>query len=517
MRELPERFKERMKEQLGAEYEAFLACFAEGESQTGLRVNTGKIAPGRFCGIAPFALEPIPWTENGFYTGKAEQVTKHPYYYAGLYYIQEPSAMLPASRLPISEGDRVLDLCAAPGGKATELASRLHGTGLLVANDVSASRAKALVKNLALWGCTNCCITGETPERLLAAFGCFFDKILVDAPCSGEGMFRKDGGLIESWKTRGPGEYAALQKEILDCAVQMLRPGGMVLYSTCTFSPEEDEQVIEWILDCHPELSLEQAEQAEGLSRGNPPCEKAIRVWPHKARGEGHFLALLRKAGAEEKDSADAAFLQMQQRSETRDKQNRRLDEGQMIRNWRPDEEQTSRNRQLDKGQMGWNRQPDKGKTGRSRLSGEEWTGRDNLPDEVQSFMARLPQRLLQNGVYRQIGEQCCLLPAGVTLPAKLRYLRTGLLLGTCKKGRFEPSQALAMALDGDGWPNVLRLTSGDDRVLRYLKGETLELRPGEEIEKGWALICVDGFPLGWGKAAGGTIKNKYYPGWRLQ
>ncbi len=462
MRELPERFKERMKEQLGAEYEAFLACFAEGESQTGLRVNTGKIAPGRFCEIAPFALEPIPWTENGFYTGKAEQVTKHPYYYAGLYYIQEPSAMLPASRLPISEGDRVLDLCAAPGGKATELASRLRGTGLLVANDVSASRAKALVKNLALWGCTNCCITGETPERLLAAFGCFFDKILVDAPCSGEGMFRKDGGLIESWKTRGPGEYAALQKEILDCAVQMLRPGGMVLYSTCTFSPEEDEQVIEWILDRHPELSLEQAEQAEGLSRGNPPCEKAIRVWPHRARGEGHFLALLRKAGAEERDSADAAFLQMQQRSETRDKQNRR-------------------------------------------------------PDEVQSFMARLPQRLLQNGVYRQIGEQCCLLPAGVTLPAKLRYLRTGLLLGTCKKGRFEPSQALAMALDGDGWPNVLRLTSGDDRVLRYLKGETLELRPGEEIGKGWALICVDGFPLGWGKAAGETIKNKYYPGWRLQ
>lgn len=462
MRELPERFKERMKEQLGAEYEAFLACFAEGESQTGLRVNTGKIAPGRFCGIAPFALEPIPWTENGFYTGKAEQVTKHPYYYAGLYYIQEPSAMLPASRLPISEGDRVLDLCAAPGGKATELASRLHGTGLLVANDVSASRAKALVKNLALWGCTNCCITGETPERLLAAFGCFFDKILVDAPCSGEGMFRKDGGLIESWKTRGPGEYAALQKEILDCAVQMLRPGGMVLYSTCTFSPEEDEQVIEWILDRHPELSLEQAEQAEGLSRGNPPCEKAIRVWPHKARGEGHFLALLRKAGAEARDSADAAFLQMRQTPETRDKQNRR-------------------------------------------------------PDEVQSFMARLPQRLLQNGVYRQIGEQCCLLPAGVTLPTKLRYLRTGLLLGTCKKGRFEPSQALAMALDGDGWPNVLRLTSGDDRVLRYLKGETLELRPGEEIGKGWALICVDGFPLGWGKAAGETIKNKYYPGWRLQ
>ena len=185
--------------------------------------------------------------------------------------------MLPASRLPVQPGDRVLDLCAAPGGKATELASRLEGRGLLVANDVSASRAKALLKNLTMWGCTNFCVTAETPEKLLARFGCFFDKILVDAPCSGEGMFRKDSGLISGWLERGPKEYAVLQKQILDCALAMLRPGGMLLYSTCTFAKEEDEDVIADALMRHPDLELVQAEGADGLSAGYPPCEKALR------------------------------------------------------------------------------------------------------------------------------------------------------------------------------------------------------------------------------------------------
>ena len=261
MAKLPEQFLDRMKEQLGDEYGAFLASY-EKESYAGLRVNTGKLTVEKFQTLAPFALRPIPWTGKGFYIGKTEQATKHPYYYAGLYYIQEPSAMLPASRLPVQPGDRVLDLCAAPGGKATELASRLEGRGLLVANDVSASRAKALLKNLTMWGCTNFCVTAETPEKLLARFGCFFDKILVDAPCSGEGMFRKDSGLISGWLERGPKEYAVLQKQILDCALAMLRPGGMLLYSTCTFAKEEDEDVIADALMRHPDLELVQAEGA---------------------------------------------------------------------------------------------------------------------------------------------------------------------------------------------------------------------------------------------------------------
>lgn len=450
MAELPEQFLERMKEQLGDEYGAFLESY-EKESYAGLRVNTGKLSVEALKELVPFALRPIPWVENGFYIEKTEQATKHPCYYAGLYYIQEPSAMLPASRLPISPGDRVLDLCAAPGGKATELATRLGGSGLLVANDVSASRAQALLKNLTLWGCTNFCVTAETPERLLERFGCFFDKILVDAPCSGEGMFRKDHGLIAGWLERGPKEYAVLQKKILDCALAMLRPGGMLLYSTCTFAREEDEEVIADALLRHPELELVQAKGADGLSCGYPPCEKALRVWPYHAEGEGHFLALLQK-----KDG-DAP----------------------------------------------------RGRSG---------TARGEKPaKEVQEFLEKLPEQFLAGRAFRQIGDQCLLLPAGAALPDGLRYLRTGLLLGTCKKGRFEPSQALAMALSADDWPDVLDLDIDDPRVVRYLKGETIEMEPDGRLKKGWVLVCAAHQALGWAKCAGGTLKNKYYPGWRMQ
>ena len=452
MAKLPEQFLDRMKEQLGDEYEAFLASY-EKESYAGLRVNTGKLTVEKFQTLVPFALRPIPWTGKGFYIEKTEQATKHPYYYAGLYYIQEPSAMLPASRLPVQPGDRVLDLCAAPGGKATELASRLEGRGLLVANDVSASRAKALLKNLTMWGCTNFCVTAETPEKLLARFGCFFDKILVDAPCSGEGMFRKDSGLISGWLERGPKEYAVLQKQILDCALAMLRPGGMLLYSTCTFAKEEDEDVIADALMRHPDLELVQAEGADGLSAGYPPCEKALRVWPHHAEGEGHFLALLHKTGK----APAAASKKMH----------------------------TVRN--------------------------------EKLPQEVRDFLQKLPEQLWKGRAFRQVDDQCLLLPEGVDLPDGLRYLRTGLLLGTCKKERFEPSQALAMALSARSYPDTLDLLADDPRILRYLKGETIEHTEDEPLKKGWVLICVDGMALGWAKYAGGVLKNKYYPGWRMQ
>lgn len=452
MAELPEPFLDRMKEQLSDEYEAFLASY-EKESYAGLRVNTGKLTVEEFQKLAPFALRPVPWTENGFYIDRAEQATKHPYYYAGLYYIQEPSAMLPASRLPVRPGERVLDLCAAPGGKATELASRLDGHGLLVANDVSASRAKALLKNLTLWGCTNVCVTAETPENLLDRFGCFFDKILVDAPCSGEGMFRKDSGLISGWLERGPKEYAILQKQILNCALGMLRPGGILLYSTCTFAKEEDEDVIADALMRHPELELIQAEGATGLSAGYPPCEKALRVWPHHTEGEGHFLALLHKKGELSVASPKKAHAAREEK----------------------------------------------------------------LPQEVKEFLQKLPDQLWKGRSFRQIDDQCLMLPAGEKLPDGLRYLRTGLLLGALKKGRFEPSQALAMALSAHSYPDTLDLFADDPRILRYLKGETIENTENEPLKNGWVLICVDGLGLGWAKYAGGALKNKYYPGWRMQ
>lgn len=477
MQKLPEEFTNRIKRQLGDEYEAFLAGYGD-EAGAGLRANTEKISAAGLKSRLPFPLEPIPWAENGFYYRKGDPVAKHPYYHAGLYYIQEPSAMLPASRLPVCPGDVVLDLCAAPGGKATELSSRLGGTGLLVANDVSASRARALLRNLSLWGSRNACVTAETPQRLLDAFGCFFDKILVDAPCSGEGMFRRDSRLIGDWEERGPQYYAPLQRGILSCAVRMLRPGGMLLYSTCTFSEEEDEAVIEDLLENFPELLLLEPEPFEGMSHGRAPCERTLRLWPHRVRGEGHFLALLKKQGGGGTAS-------------------RMVPEPEVRRSHR------------------------------------------KMPGEVRDFLEKLPRALWENCIYEQRGELCILRPP-YRLPEKLRYLRTGLVAGSCKKGRFEPSQALAMALSAASYPDVLDLPCDDPRIVKYLRGETIE--PEEADDSGgsesaggsllvqadgragsafaggsWILVCTDGYALGWGKYVNGSIRNKYEPGWRLQ
>ena len=454
MAKLPQEFLDRMKVQLGDEYGDFEKSMNE-KGYAGLRVNTGKISVKEFLSLTPFSLTPVPWTENGFYYRKEDPVTKHPHYYAGLYYVQEPSAMLPASRLPVTPGDMVLDLCAAPGGKATELSVRLKGDGLLVANDASASRAKALVKNLALWGTENGCITGEMPQKLLDTFGCFFDKILVDAPCSGEGMFRKDSSLVDAWVEKGPDGYAGLQLDILRCAVKMLKPGGILGYSTCTFSEEEDEGVVRKLLAEESGLTMLQPQMTEGFASGKHPCEKAIRLWPHRVKGVGHFFALFKKAGEPIPPvSIDEAEIRKSQR---------------------------------------------------------------RMPECIKDFLRDIPSALWQNKVYQEIGEQCFLLPP-YHLPKNLRYLRTGILVGTVKKGRFEPSQPLAMLLKASDYPSVLNLPASDERVIRYLKGETLELEEQEEKRlKGWVLLCVDGYGLGWAKCAGGNLKNKYYSGWRLQ
>lgn len=518
MQKLPQDFLNRMKAELGEEFDSFLACF-DAEGYAGLRVNTGKITVEEFLSSAPFSLTPVPWTANGFYYGREENVTKHPYYYAGLYYVQEPSAMLPASRLPVQPGDTVLDLCAAPGGKATELSSHLQGKGLLVANDASASRAKALVKNLAVWGVPNCCITGETPEKLLEQFGCCFDKILVDAPCSGEGMFRKDGGLIESWKERGPEYYAPIQKEILDCAVQMLKPGGMLAYSTCTFSREEDEEVIAYIVNRYPELSFVQPDMAEGFAPGAAPCEKCIRIWPHRVEGEGHFFALLKKGN--ETDCREDVMRQSGAALQTETKKytapSGQMQQAEVRKCTVPSEPmQQTKAKKCTAPSL----------TPYSIL--EIQKNHRKIPEQVMEFLSVLPEQLWENTVYEQIGEQCLLLPP-YHLPKRIRYLRTGIWLGTLKRERFEPSQSLAMLLNHASFPCVLNLSSSDGRTVRYLKGETVELTSEETASlekqvkrmsrsvKGWTLICVDGFSLGWGKFTKDAIKNKYYPGWRLQ
>lgn len=299
---LPEKYIDSINNILGNEAEDYFSCLNNG-SNKGLRVNNLKISNEDFLNICPFDLEKIPYISNGFYYSKSDNPAKDPMYHAGLYYIQEPSAMLPANRLPIEEDDFVLDLCAAPGGKATELASKLNGTGILYANDISASRAKALLKNLENAGVKNLYVTAESPDKLASKLKGFFNKILVDAPCSGEGMFRKDESLIHSWNEKGPEYYSEIQKEILDSAYLMLAEGGMLMYSTCTFSILEDEANVQYLLEKYDDLKLLEIESNDGFSHGffdrfnNPELEKCVRVFPHKIKGEGHFLALFIKEG----------------------------------------------------------------------------------------------------------------------------------------------------------------------------------------------------------------------------
>lgn len=456
---LPEKFTSSMKKLLNDEYDDYIKSFEEPRIY-GLRVNTAKISVEEFLKISPFNLRQIPWIENGFFYSEEDRPAKHPYYFAGLYYLQEPSAMTPANLLPVKSGERVLDLCAAPGGKSTELAAKLNGKGLLVSNDISATRAKALLKNLELFGVPNMAVVCEMPQKLAEYFPEYFDKILIDAPCSGEGMFRKDNKLIKAWQSNGPEFYSNLQKNIVLEAVKMLKPGGLMIYSTCTFALEEDEQQIQYILDNCEDMSVVPLEKKEGFCDGlyelantSEDTKGCVRLFPHKIEGEGHFVALMKKAGELKED-----------------------------------------------------------------LSGKNLTSNvKKVPQEILDFlqyttididMSEL--QIIDTRVYvvpRELGEL-----------KGLKYLRTGLLLGEIKKNRFEPSQALAMALKMEQFDSVINLNVDDARVIKYLKGETIEVDDiNVKRTSGWQLVCVDGYPLGFGKLVNGTLKNKYLSGWRWQ
>lgn len=489
---LPQHFLDEMKTLLGEDYEAWLSSYEQTPHQ-GLRINRTKTTAEHWSEISPFeGCEPVTWTDNGFYYPDELRPARHPYYFAGLYYLQEPSAMTPAQILAPEPGDRVLDLCAAPGGKSTELGARLAGEGLLVSNDISNSRAKALLKNLELFGIPNICVVSDPPERLAENFGEFFDRILVDAPCSGEGMFRKDPDLIRSWEERGPEDYAPIQKEILSQAVRMLKPGGFLLYSTCTFAQIEDEEVILWLLAEFPELELVPIPLWDGAV-GGMDGEAVVRLFPHKIRGEGHFLALLQKKheqeskaeSAEESESGAvlAEAVGAEKAVADQQKQNRKKKNKAIPRKNPYEKEIKSMEKESDF---------------------LEWEKQCAEPFDRSRMMIK------NNCVY--------LLPETFDPSWNLRYLRTGLLLGEWKGKRFEPSQAVAMAMKASDFCQTLNLSCEDDRVIRYLKDETIALEENEiKWKKGWVLVCVDDYPLGWAKYAGGSLKNKYYPGWRWQ
>lgn len=278
--ELPVQFLERMKEMLGTEYEEFLASYNK-ERAYGMRINTLKMEKEEALKLLPFSLEPIPWCETGFYYKEEERPGKHPFHEAGLYYIQEPSAMITAELAEITPGENVLDLCAAPGGKSTQLACKMKGKGVLVSNEINPQRAAILSQNIERMGIKNAIVTNESPERLSKFLVSFFDKVVVDAPCSGEGMFKKEPLAVSEWSEENVENCSRRQREILSYASAMVKPGGRIIYSTCTFSKQENEDVIQGFVSEHPEYEVVQKH----------------RIWPHKVWGEGHFAAVLQKAG----------------------------------------------------------------------------------------------------------------------------------------------------------------------------------------------------------------------------
>lgn len=462
---LPEAFAARMQRLLGSEYEPFAASF-ERERQYGLRRNLLKGSEEEFVGRMPFLLEKISWAGEGYYYDAQSRPGRHVLHEAGAYYIQEPSAMAVAEVLSPKPGERILDLCAAPGGKSTQIAGRMRGQGLLISNEVNGDRARVLSQNVERMGVTNCVVCSEQPERIAVFFPAFFDRVLVDAPCSGEGMFRKDEAAEGEWSPAAVARCAKRQALILEEAAKTVRPGGVLVYSTCTFSPEENEGTISGFLHRHEEYQIEETVfegvfspgRADWIEKPGTGIEHTLRLWPHLIRGEGHYVARLRKRGAlQEKMSVENAPEKTVWKV-TGDKKLCKLTEAFL----------------------------------REELGiGGEWLARH--PGQITKF-----------------GDQIYLMPEGMPSLDGIRVLRPGLHLLTEKKNRFEPAHALARTCLQNDTEKRLEMT--EKEAVSCLRGESLCC--GEE--RGWTVLFYEGYALGFGKASGGQMKNHYPRGIRI-
>ena len=451
--DFPAEFLARERELLGPRF-AELYAYATPEPARGVTVNTLRCPPEWLAERADFALTPSPFCPTAFTTAADWRPGRHPWHHAGAFYAQEPSASAPAALLDVRPGHWVADLCAAPGGKTSQLAAALQGRGLLLANEYVPARAEILRQNLERMGVTNALVTNEDTARLAAAWPGCFDRVLVDAPCSGEGMFRKEPAALLQHNAALVERCAALGAQILENAAALLAPGGVLVYSTCTFAPQEDEAQIAAFLERHPEFSLCDLSGC-GFGRpgevDRPPAgfavERCRRIWPADG-GEGHFMAKLQKDGVPG----------------------------------------TAR--------------PACRKPPRPAKAPAEWTAfaRDYFPE-----LAECPVSLA--------GEWVLLPPPGSeTLPlGRLRLVRGGVLAGSVLKKRFQPAHALFMAW-GACCVNREELTRDDPRTAAWLRGEEID---ASTAQNGWCAVLVDGFPLGGGKASGGRIKNHYPKGLR--
>ena len=457
---LPIEFEKKMKAFLGNEWDDFLYSYDNNRFQA-LRFNTLKVqSPEERMRILKTLKissdKRVSWANAAYYFDENVRPGKHPYHEMGLYYIQEPSAMSAAALLAPKPGMRVLDLWAAPGGKSTQLATYLGDSGLLVSNEINTQRSRILSQNIERMGIKNAIVTNEDSFVLASHFPGFFNAIQVDAPCSGEGMFRKLPEAIEQWSMENVAICAARQKEILDNAAVMLKPGGVIVYSTCTFSKEENEDVIEYFLERYPNFTLEEME----------------RFWPHKVDGEGHFVAKLVRRGCVDTDLKADRKTQKNKNSKNRKNETK----------------------------------PALTKENMKLLS-------EFLDETISEDMAAW----IKNSRLVMFGEQLYRLPDMEVDIKGLKVQRAGLHIGEFKKQRFEPSHSLALALKLNDAKNVVKLTCDNPQTIGFFNGQSVMLSDEQaaECKKGWALVCVDGYPAGWGKVNGAQVKNHYPKGLR--
>ena len=512
---LPQSFTERMQGLLGSEYEEFLASF-EHEKYQALRLNplkrddmsviTEKVKQ-------TFQLQSVPWAENGYYYTKEDQPGKHPWHEAGLYYIQEPSAMAPVTLLSPQPGERILDLCAAPGGKSTQIASAMEGEGLLVTNEIHPTRAKILSENVERMGIRNACVLNETPEHLADIFEEYFDRILVDAPCSGEGMFRKEPVARQQHCEALVKQCAELGAQILDCAAAALAPGGQLVYSTCTFAPEEDEGQVAAFLQRHPEFELADAlgnvdytfgSEGEANRTGGLPLDvrKVRRIWPCQG-GEGHFMARLVKAGTPRTLLPEGEYTPEEQLWLAAAAQAGKKGKGKAKPAKAADARST---RRADS------------RACRDAVQGTSRRTRDTGAGEATPAQSLAAWQEFARQYFPALAQRPAVVHGGgVLLPVAfpqtgLHVLRAGVFVGSVQKGRFVPEHHLFTAF-GSLCTNCEQLTLADCRCTEYLSGREVEARTAAD---GWCCVTVDGWPLGGGKVSGGRVKNHYPKALRL-
>lgn len=472
---LPIEFEKKMKAFLGNEWEEFLYSYDNNRFQA-LRFNTLKVGKNKsveeeIAGIMDKLGIPmdkkVTWANDAYYYDEKKRPGKHPYHEMGLYYIQEPSAMSAAALLAPKPGMRVLDLCAAPGGKSTQLATYLGDSGLLVSNEINTQRSRILSQNIERMGIKNAVVTNEDSFALAAHFPNFFHAIQVDAPCSGEGMFRKLPEAVNEWSPQNVEICVARQKEILDNAAVMLKPGGVIVYSTCTFSREENEDVIEYFLNEHPDFTVVKME----------------RFWPHKQDGEGHFVAKLVRRGE----------LLLEETVSTQD-----------------------RTGSIAEDTLEKRKSSGKKDNKKSKKSG----GKENmelLNEFLDAILTDDMAEWIRNGKLVMFGDQLYRLP-DIDVDLKgLKIQRAGLHIGEFKKNRFEPSHSLALALKKSEAENTVELTCDDPQTNGFFNGLSIMLtqEQADKCKKGWVLVCVDGYPAGWGKVNGTQVKNHYPKGLR--